>query len=346
MFKKSKRSFTLVELSIVLLVLSILVGVLLTGRKIVDRANLQKVIFEIDYYKKALILYRDTYNVYPGNMDEDTCTKYSEFSQLDTEDDSGNIDMDKVAQYCKSDRSGDSKGRTNDGYSGSSLMATNERWVSFLNAMRFMQTSGIIEGVQTTIADDELANGGNYTDSDKGPWDENCKDCISYNNVKRTQAKTSFDSNGAVTLAGILFDSTKTNSYNLNFIRGSNNSDNETNGHEFYDSEVRKIVNSKNVIILYKNTPAAADDQYGSGSLATGILTADIANQLDVKLDDGRPGSGNIIGLKNGYVKTSGLSDNDKKKVCYNALQNEVSTAYYVANTDVKNGCNILYVFK
>lgn len=339
MFEKSKKSFTLVELSIVLLVLSILVGVLLTGRKIVDRANLQRVIFEIDYYKKALILYRDTYDVYPGNMDEETCMKYAEFSQLNTDKSDVN-----VGDYCKNDRSSNSKGKTNDGFASSSLMATTERWTSFLNAMRFMQTSKIINEVRTTIADDELVSGA-YNNPDKGPWDETCKDCISYENVKRTQAKTSFDNNGAVTLAGILIDSTKQDSYRLNFIRGSNNSNGESNGHELYNTEVQKIVNSQNVLVLYRNTPASADDQYGAGSLATGILTADIANQLDVKLDDGRPGSGILIGLKNGYVK-SGLSEEDKKRVCYNTLQNDVSNGYYVANSEAKNGCNILYVIK
>ena len=334
-----KKSFTLVELSIVLLVLSILVGVLLTGRKIVDRANLQRVIFEIDYYKKALTLYRDTYDVYPGNMDEETCMKYAEFSQLNSNNDGVN-----VGDYCKNDRSSGGKGKTNDGFASSSLMATSERWTSFLNAMRFMQTSKIINEVRTTIADDEMVDG-SYSSADKGPWDEVCKDCISYENVKRTQAKTSFDNNGAITLAGILIDSSKENSYRLNFIRGSNNSNGDENGHEFYDQEVQKIVNSQNVLVLYRNTPASADDQYGSGSLATGILTADIANQLDVKLDDGRPGTGILIGLKNGYVKSL-TSDDDKKRVCYNTLQNEVSNGYYVANTETKNGCNILYVIK
>ena len=336
MFKNKKSSFTLVELSIVLLVLSILVGVLLTGRKIVDRANLQRVIFEIDYYKKALTMYRDTYDVYPGNMDEETCMKYAEFSQLNTDD--NNID---VGHYCSSDGSQ----RVNDGYASSSLMATTERWTSFLNAMRFMQTAKIINEVETDISSTELSSG-NYSDKDKGPWDQVCKECISYENVKRTQAKTSFDSNGAVTIAGVLLDAGHSDSYKLNFIRGSNNSSGDSNGHELNDTNIQKILNSQNVIFIYRNTPSGADSQYGAGNLSTGILTADITNQLDIKLDNGRPGQGFLIALKNGYVKASGLTDNDKKQICYNQLQSNVSQAYYVANTETKNGCNIAIVVK
>lgn len=341
-FKKEyKKSFTIFEMSIVISVLAILIGVLLTGRQIVDRANLQRVIFEIDYYKKALTLFRDTYDVYPGNMDEETCMKYVEFSQINTDD--GNVD---VGAYCKESRAdSNGYGRVNDGFVSSSLLATSERWTSFLNGMRFMQTAKIINEVETDISSDELKNG-YYSDVEKGPWDTTCKDCISYDNVRRTQAKTSFDSNGAVTIGGILLDSAKEDSYKLNFIRGSNNSTGESNGHELYDRNVQRIVNSQNALFLYRNTPASMDSSYGSGSLATGILTAKLANQLDVKLDDGRPGSGIIIALKNGYIKASGLTDADRKKICYNKLQSEVSSAYYVSNTEAKNGCNIMYILK
>ena len=160
--KKMKKSFTLVELSIVLLVLSILVGVLLTGRKIVDRANLQRVIFELDYYKKALSLYKDTYNVYPGNMDEETCMKYSEFTLHNLSD----VSSDDVGQYCRNDRSSYAKGKVENGFVSSSVIATNDSWVSFLNGMRFLKTSGIINEVETTISDDEYEDGNFAKNSD------------------------------------------------------------------------------------------------------------------------------------------------------------------------------------
>ena len=86
MKKKAKQSFTLVELSIVLLILSLLVGSLLVGRKIVDRAKLQRIMFEYDYYKKNIVLFQDTFEVLPGNVDVTTCKRYAEFSQVLTDE--------------------------------------------------------------------------------------------------------------------------------------------------------------------------------------------------------------------------------------------------------------------
>ena len=90
LFKSSslfKKSFTLVELSTVLLVLSVLTGTLLVGRKIVDRANIQRVIFEIDKYKTEFYQFQDTYGVLPGNVDEETCMKNTEFYSAQTQQD-------------------------------------------------------------------------------------------------------------------------------------------------------------------------------------------------------------------------------------------------------------------
>ena len=67
----AKKSFTLVELSIVLLILSLLVGSLLTGRQLVERAEIQKIISEIDYYQKNIVQFQDTFQFLPGNMDQD-----------------------------------------------------------------------------------------------------------------------------------------------------------------------------------------------------------------------------------------------------------------------------------
>ena len=71
----AKKSFTLVELSIVLLILSLLVGSLLTGRQLVERAEINKIISEIDYYQKNIVQFQDTFSFLPGSMDKDGCLK-------------------------------------------------------------------------------------------------------------------------------------------------------------------------------------------------------------------------------------------------------------------------------
>ena len=81
-----KKSFTLIELSIVLLILSLLVGSLLVGRQIVDRAKIQRIIFEFDYYEKAFHQFYDTYRIIPGHMTQKVCKRYAVFSQNTVDD--------------------------------------------------------------------------------------------------------------------------------------------------------------------------------------------------------------------------------------------------------------------
>ena len=76
-----------------------------------------------------------------------------------------------------------------------------------------------------------------------------------------------------------------------------------------------------------------------------GLSGSEPVDIIDVKIDDGRPGTGILIGLKNGYVKSVDNEDG-KKRICYNTLQNDVSNGYYVSSTETKNGCNILYIIR
>ena len=346
MRKKSfKSSFTLVELSIVLVVLSLLVGGLTVGRKIVDRAQIQRVIFEIDYYKKSLSLFKDTYDAYPGNLDKANCIKYGEFSQINATQTGI-----EIGDYCETDRTKE-RARTTDGYVSSGVIATTQNWTTFLNTMRFMKTAGLIDNVNTTIEQSELVNG-NYTNasdaSAKGPWNVACKDCISYENVKRTQAYTSFDKEGVVTLAGITLsnDTNQTSSYDLNFIRGSNNSLKVSRGHELYNTNYANQINSQNVLFLYRNVPSDADDTFGSSSISTGLFSSSLTNQIDAKLDDGMPGSGILLALKSGYAHQSSSNEDIQKSVCYYETFENVGSAYYNNNNDVKYGCNVAYILK
>ena len=63
-----KKSFTLVELSITLCVIALLIGALMGGRKIVERARIQATIAEIQEYQSAFAKFYDTYGWMPGDM--------------------------------------------------------------------------------------------------------------------------------------------------------------------------------------------------------------------------------------------------------------------------------------
>ena len=57
-----------------------MVGSLLVGRQIVDRAKIQRIIFEFDYYEKAFHQFYDTYRYVPGALPYKECIKHAEFS--------------------------------------------------------------------------------------------------------------------------------------------------------------------------------------------------------------------------------------------------------------------------
>ena len=63
-----KKSFTLVEISITLCVSALLIGSLMGGRKIVERAKVQTTIHEIQRYQSAFAKFYDTYGWMPGDM--------------------------------------------------------------------------------------------------------------------------------------------------------------------------------------------------------------------------------------------------------------------------------------
>ena len=64
----SNKGFTLVEISIVLVIIGLLIGGLLGGVKLMDNMNTQKTIQEIKVTESAISTFRDNYSSIPGDM--------------------------------------------------------------------------------------------------------------------------------------------------------------------------------------------------------------------------------------------------------------------------------------
>ena len=65
---KHKRSFTLVELSIVLSILGILISGLLAGKKLIANSEVAATIKQIEIYRKAINTFYQTYGYLPGDF--------------------------------------------------------------------------------------------------------------------------------------------------------------------------------------------------------------------------------------------------------------------------------------
>src|SRR5476649_1014388 len=70
----SHRGFTLVELSIVLVIIGLIIGGVLVGRTLIEAAAVRAQIAQIEQFKTAVNTFRTKYNALPGDMLNATAT--------------------------------------------------------------------------------------------------------------------------------------------------------------------------------------------------------------------------------------------------------------------------------
>lgn len=62
------KGFTLVEISIVMIIIGLLIGGVFGGMKLVDNANVQKTVQDIKAIESSTLIFRDTYRALPGDI--------------------------------------------------------------------------------------------------------------------------------------------------------------------------------------------------------------------------------------------------------------------------------------
>ena len=346
-----KKSFTLIELSIVLLILSLLVGSLLVGRQIVDRAKIQRIIFEFDYYEKAFHQFYDTYRVVPGNLSEKICKKHAVFRNYD-----GN-----ACNYVATDGSYSLVTHVNN----AKLNGSYNTKRSFTHAMHMLYLSGLIDkwdnykkspsgsdgdgdgagdgvNIRWTDADgNECYEGQTYNGEEiicwpwfvwQGiSWDEyeNEYQNKQQNNLSDMQAlfpSSSYDKKIYISFLGW-----KKIGDNMRVNKGMPSYLNDLGYNEVLNNNWFNNINEHNTIMMKylessNNTATSASTQAS--------LNAKLTSELDAKIDDGRPGSGRFLAFKN-------VND---PQYCYDKTSNEVHLAIYNSDKDNKYGCNIIKV--
>lgn len=69
---RRERGFTLVELSIVLVIIGLLIGAVLKGQELINSARLKSQMTQLQSYKTATSIFRDRYSGLPGDFSQAT----------------------------------------------------------------------------------------------------------------------------------------------------------------------------------------------------------------------------------------------------------------------------------
>ena len=309
-----KKSFTLIELSIVLLILSLLVGSLLVGRQIVDRAKIQRIIFEFDYYEKAFHQFYDTYRVVPGNAGLKIKSKYAEFNkfkdqcflQESNNNTKLNIGYKNVCVYT---------GLTHMQLSASGLTEKNYRYYEYVGGKVVEKT-----------------------------WDQSCG-CgwygYKFNQIgaQHHSLRIQTIGGGTVSFSNELHKFISGFRKDMDFQSIFYSSDRRFSVNEWGDNVFKNALDNKNAIIIEANE-AVHTTSSSTRYAKSGALSSKLTSELDAKIDDGRPGTGKFLAMK--YY---GLYNN-QMDVCYDKNANEISTSIYHGSNNLKYGCNLLYVME
>ena len=184
----------------------------------------------------------------------------------------------------------------------------------------------------------------------------------SFTSNDQLAASSSFD-NGVKILIGSTSDGLKTGAQSSKGfdIRGMMDTTDFTAADPNTDAQAMNIksptstILNKNVIIMYRNVPGmVSGDNSGHRDDALGALSPKNANKVDVKMDDGLPGSGKMIAVRNGRGNPYGSYNPSNaviNTVCHNGTPNSsVPTNKYANNggsylnsDSVVDGCNLIY---
>ena len=137
--------------------------------------------------------------------------------------------------------------------------------------------------------------------------------------------KSNFSDNVVFEFRGIL------KRFLANYGRGQ-----ETRGLDWFLNQLA----DKNIMLFYDNlTTGSRRAVYGAAA------SSKIAHLLDAKIDDGRPTTGRLMGLK-GAAAYNITDANLAAEYCYDKSGNNIGKAIYNNSNDLKYGCDLVYAME
>lgn len=130
-----RKGFSLVELSIVLVVLGLLTGGILTGQNLIRSAEMRSIVSDFNRYQTAIMSFRDQFLYLPGDMPNAT-TFWGEMTNCGAASPSGT-----GTQTCN----GNGNGEIN-------AAATGSQTGEMFNAWQQLASAGLVEGTYNGIA--------------------------------------------------------------------------------------------------------------------------------------------------------------------------------------------------
>ena len=257
-----KKGFSLIELSIVLVIVGLLVGGVLAGKSLIRASELRSVTSDLRRYQTATMAFRDKYFQLPGDISNAT----SFWPAADAGDGVGTdcYDTNNSAATCN----GNGDGKI---YPGSGNYTT--EWNEITRVWQHLAFSGLVEGTYTGVSTSAVGSAMRSTSGVNIP---------------------------AAKLAG--------GGYRMNYRNNPSGISNQF-----------PIV----ATVIYFG-------EWSDDSTPQTILTAEETWNIDTKLDDGMPGTGNVrSGLNNTGLPNCVDSDTAS------------SAAYFFSNSSV--GCWISY---
>ena len=95
--------------------------------------------------------------------------------------------------------------------------------------------------------------------------------------------------------------------------------------------------------LIFEGRPGSAYS--ASSNKFISALNSKLASELDAKIDDGRPTTGNLMGIKPSKGKEE--TDAEKsKQYCYDMSGNDIEKALYNNSTNTQYGCDLVYVME